>query len=58
MNIHKHMEAIFVVTLVVVSAGSFVFDWLRDEGAGPTVAAVHGSATHDGGAVVMPARRA
>jgi hypothetical protein len=30
MNMHKHMEAIFVVTLVVVSAGTFAFDSMRD----------------------------
>jgi hypothetical protein len=32
MNIQKHMEAIFVVTLVVVSAGTFAFDgmWEAD----------------------------
>ena len=26
MNMHKHMEAIFVVTLVVVSTGTFALD--------------------------------
>ena len=30
MNIHKHMEAIFVTTLAVVGAGSFVIDRLPD----------------------------
>ena len=30
MNIHKHMEAIFVVALVVVSAGTFAFDSMPD----------------------------
>lgn len=30
MNMHKHMEAIFVVTLVVVSAGTFAFDSMRE----------------------------
>jgi hypothetical protein len=30
MNIHKHMEAIFLVTLVVVSASTFAFDSMRD----------------------------
>jgi hypothetical protein len=30
MNIHKHMEAIFVTTLAIVGAGSFVIDRLPD----------------------------
>lgn len=30
MNIHKHMEAIFVVTLVVVTTGTFAYDSLRE----------------------------
>ena len=34
MNIHKHMEAIFVVTLVVVSAGTFAFDSVKEADAG------------------------
>ena len=58
MNIHKHMEAIFVVMLVVVCAGTFVLDRVRDEGAGQTVAAVRGSTLQDGGGVVALARRA
>ena len=28
MNVHKHMEAIFVVTLVVTGAGKFALDSL------------------------------
>jgi hypothetical protein len=34
MNIHKHMEAIFVTTLAIVGAGSFVIDRLPDAQAG------------------------
>ncbi|MFC5478709.1 hypothetical protein [Massilia suwonensis] len=30
MNLHKHMEAIFVVTLVVVTSGTFAYDSLRE----------------------------
>jgi hypothetical protein len=30
MNVHKHMEAIFVVTLAAVGAGSFALDSLPD----------------------------
>jgi hypothetical protein len=30
MNIHKHMEAIFVTTLAVIGAGSLVIDRLPD----------------------------
>jgi hypothetical protein len=30
MNIHKHMEAIFVTTLAIVGAGSLVIDRLPD----------------------------
>jgi hypothetical protein len=32
MHIQKHMEAIFIVTLVIVSAGTFAFDsvWEAD----------------------------
>jgi hypothetical protein len=30
MNIHKHMEAIFVTTLAIVGAGSVVIDRLPD----------------------------
>jgi hypothetical protein len=33
MNIHKHMEAIFVTTLAVVGAGSLVIDRLPDAAA-------------------------
>ncbi len=58
MNIHKHMEAVFVVTLVVVCAGTLVLDWVRDEGVGQTVAVVRGSTMGSGGGVVMASRRA
>jgi hypothetical protein len=44
MNIHKHMEAIFVVTLVVVSAGTFALDSVREADAGQSATAARDSA--------------
>ena len=35
MNVHKHMEAIFVTTLAVVGVGSFVLDSLPEAEARP-----------------------
>ena len=64
MNIHKHMEAIFVVTLAVTGVGKFALDSLPSAAAGGSgpmarntvtpaakAASVHGPAP-------MPARRA
>jgi hypothetical protein len=35
MNIHKHMEAIFVVTLAVIGVGSFALDSVPEANAQP-----------------------
>jgi hypothetical protein len=40
MNIQKHMEAIFITTLAVVGAGSFVIDRLPDAQARPAAASL------------------
>jgi hypothetical protein len=40
MNINKHMEVIFITTLAIVGAGSFVADRLPEAKAGPDVAAL------------------
>ena len=40
MNIHKHMEAIFVTTLAIVGAGSVVIDRLPDAQAAPVAVPV------------------
>ncbi|MGJ9416662.1 hypothetical protein ACHAC9_02685 [Massilia sp. CMS3.1] len=52
MNIHKHMEAIFVVTLVVVSAGTFAFDNVKEAEAGLSAAVARDSVTEARAAVV------
>jgi len=43
MNLHKHMEAVFVVTLVLVSAGTFALDSVRAADAGQTASAASDS---------------
>jgi hypothetical protein len=53
MNIHKHMEAIFVVTLVVVSAGTFALDSAPAADAGQSASAA--GATANAGAAVVRA---
>jgi hypothetical protein len=55
MNIHKHMEAIFVVTLVVVSGGTFALDSVREADAGQSASAARDSATANARAVVVRA---
>ena len=55
MNIHKHMEAIFVVTLVVVSGGTLVLDSVREADAGQTASAARESAMAKARAVVVRA---
>ena len=55
MNMHKHMEAIFVVTLVVVSAGTFALDSVRETDAGQSAAAASESTTANARAVVVRA---
>jgi hypothetical protein len=54
MNIHKHMEAIFVVTLVVVSTGTFALDSVRDADGGQAATARE-NATANARAVVVRA---
>ena len=48
MNIQKHMEAIFITTLAVVGAGSFIIDRLPDAEARPALPAAQpiGTAGH------------
>ncbi|MBQ5949547.1 hypothetical protein [Massilia sp. ST3] len=60
MNIHKHMEAIFVVTLAVLGAGSFALDsvpeakaTLPEAKAKPAVPVEHNIATGATMAVVV-----
>jgi hypothetical protein len=55
MNIHKHMEAIFVVTLVIVSAGTFALDSVREADAGQSASAARDSTTANARAVVVRA---
>jgi hypothetical protein len=55
MNIHKHMEAIFVVTLVIVSAGTFAFDSMRDADTWGTAAVARDKAVRDARTVVVRA---
>lgn len=57
MNMHKHMEAIFVVTLVVVSAGTFALDSVgeADTGQSTSASAARDSATANARAVVVRA---
>jgi len=55
MNIHKHMEAIFVVTLVVVSAGTFALDSVMEADAGQSAKAARESATAKARVVVVRA---
>lgn len=63
MNIHKHMEAIFVVTLFVVSTGTLAFDSLKEAAAGQSAAVARENAAASARAIVvraptMPQQRA
>ena len=55
MNIHKHMEAIFVVTLVVVGTGSFALDSVAEAQARRSAPAARNGAALDARAVVVRA---
>ena len=55
MNMHKHMEAIFVVTLVIVSAGTFALDSVREADSGQSASSARDSATANARAVVLRA---
>jgi len=52
MNVHKHMEAIFVVTLVVVTGGTLAFDSLREA---DEVSVARKDAAHEARTVVVRA---
>jgi hypothetical protein len=53
MNIHKHMEAIFVITLAIVGVGSFVVDSLPEADAKPSLPVARNIATPGTMAVVI-----
>jgi hypothetical protein len=53
MNIHKHMEAIFVVTLAIVGVGTFALDSLREASARPSTPMARNVATPGTMAVVI-----
>ncbi|KQQ97187.1 hypothetical protein [Massilia sp. Leaf139] len=58
MNIHKHMEAIFVVALVAVGVGTFAYDSLPQAnavGSAAKSAAVTRDAVSDARAIVVRA---
>jgi hypothetical protein len=55
MNIHKHMEAIFVVTLVTVTAGTFAFDSMREPEAPRSASVARDEAARDARIVVVRA---
>jgi hypothetical protein len=60
MNMHKHMEAIFVVALATVGLGSFALDSVPEAGASASAAApeMRAVAAAGGQAVVMCAPKA
>lgn len=54
MNIHKNMEAIFVVALAAIGLGSFALDYLPEaEGIPPIPAVARSTATPTSMAVVV-----
>jgi hypothetical protein len=53
MNMHKHMEAIFVVTLAVIGVGSYVVDNLPEANANSSQPVARDIATPDSMAVVI-----
>jgi hypothetical protein len=53
MNIHKHMEAIFVVTLAVIGVGSFALDSVPEANARPSLPVERAVATEGTMAVVI-----
>lgn len=55
MNIHKHMEAIFVVALAVVSTGTLALESLSSSDAKSPAAAARGNAVAQARAVVVRA---
>jgi hypothetical protein len=53
MNIHKHMEVVFVATLAVIGVGSYIVDSLPEAQAKPSLPAARDIATPDSMAVVI-----
>ena len=53
MNVNKHMEAIFIATLAIAGAGSFLADRLPEAKAGPAVPAARNIGTPGHPAVVI-----
>jgi hypothetical protein len=53
MNIHKHMEAIFVVTLAVIGVGAFALDSVPEASARPAAPVARDVATPGTMAIVI-----
>lgn len=53
MNIHKHMELIFVIALAVVGLGSYLIDFLPAANAKPVAPLARNSATPTSMAVII-----
>lgn len=53
MNIHKHMEAIFVIVLAAVGLGSYLIDQLPEANAQPPAPVAHNIGTPTSMAVVI-----
>lgn len=56
MNIHKHMEAIFVVVLATVGLGSFALDSMPEAGANASAPVMRAAAPADRVAVLCAPR--
>ena len=53
MNIHKHMEAIFVTTLAIIGVGALVYDGMSEAEAKPAAPVERNIATAGNMAVVI-----
>jgi len=58
MNIHKHMEAIFVVVLATVGLGSYALDNMPEAGANASAPVMRAAAPADRVAVMCAPRAA
>ena len=58
MNIHKHMEAIFIAAFTVVVLGSSAFDSVAQAGAGPATPVLRDVAAMPASATVICAAQA
>jgi hypothetical protein len=58
MNIHKHMEAIFLAALAIVGAGSFALDGMSAAEASASLPVMRAVATPSAAALVMCAPKA